>query len=63
MLGAVIPTLSATGALGFTDSSLTTASTLGLVGVGIGAVSIGPLTDRFGRRSEPDQLRRRCSPC
>ncbi len=50
VLGAVIPTLSATGALGFTDASLTTASTLGLVGVGIGAVTIGPLTDRFGRR-------------
>jgi MFS family permease len=51
VLGAVIPTLSATGALGFTDSSLTTASTLGLVGVGIGAVAVGPLTDRYGRRS------------
>lgn len=50
VLGAVIPTLSATGALGFTDASLTTASTIGLVGVGIGAVAIGPLTDRFGRR-------------
>jgi MFS family permease len=51
VLGAVIPVLSATGALGFTDSSLTTASTLGLVGVGIGAVAVGPLTDRYGRRS------------
>jgi MFS family permease len=50
VLGAVIPVLSATGALGFTDASLTTASTIGLVGVGIGAVLIGPLTDRFGRR-------------
>lgn len=50
VLGAVIPTLSKTGALGFTDASLTTASTIGLVGVGIGAVAIGPLTDRFGRR-------------
>lgn len=50
VLGAVIPTLSKTGALGFTDASLTTASTIGLVGVGIGAVCIGPLTDRFGRR-------------
>ncbi|HTW17385.1 MAG TPA: aromatic acid/H+ symport family MFS transporter [Nocardioides sp.] len=50
VLGAVIPTLSVTGALGFTDASLTTASTIGLVGVGIGAVAIGPLTDRFGRR-------------
>jgi AAHS family benzoate transporter-like MFS transporter len=50
VLGAVIPTLSKTGALGFTDATLTSASTIGLVGVGIGAVTIGPLTDRFGRR-------------
>ncbi len=51
VLGAVIPTLSKTGALGFTDSSLTMASTVGLIGVGIGAVCVGPLTDRFGRRT------------
>lgn len=51
VIGAVIPTLSATGALGFTDASLTTASTVGLIGVGIGAAMIGPVTDRFGRRS------------
>ena len=51
VLGAVIPTLSATGALGFTDSSLTMASTVGLVGMGIGAVGVGPLTDKFGRRT------------
>jgi MFS family permease len=50
VIGAVIPTLSKTGDLGFTDASLTTASTIGLVGVGIGALLIGPLTDRFGRR-------------
>ncbi|PUA78999.1 MFS transporter [Nocardioides currus] len=50
VLGAVIPTLSKSGDLGFTDSSLTLASTLGLVGVGLGAVTIGPLADRFGRR-------------
>ncbi|KAJ1683002.1 hypothetical protein LUZ63_021782 [Rhynchospora breviuscula] len=50
VLGAVIPTISREGALGFTDASLTTASTVGLVGVGLGAVAIGPLTDRFGRR-------------
>jgi MFS family permease len=46
----VIPTLLDTGALGFTKSTVTLASTLGLVGMGIGAVTIGPLTDRFGRR-------------
>ncbi len=50
VLGAVIPTLDKTGALGFTAASLTTAATIGLVGVGIGAVAIGPLADRFGRR-------------
>ncbi len=50
VIGAVIPTLSQSGDLGFTDASLTTASTVGLIGVGIGAVLIGPLTDRFGRR-------------
>src|SRR6185436_10565343 len=50
VIGAVIPTLSKTGDLGFTDASLTTASTVGLIGVGIGAVAVGPLTDRFGRR-------------
>ena len=50
VLGAVIPTIAESGALGFTESTLTLASTMGLVGVGIGAVAIGPLTDRFGRR-------------
>jgi MFS family permease len=50
VIGAVIPTISKSGDLGFTDASLTTASTMGLVGVGIGAVLIGPVTDRFGRR-------------
>jgi AAHS family benzoate transporter-like MFS transporter len=50
VLGAVIPVLSQSGDLGFTDSSLTLASTLGLVGVGLGAVAIGPVADRFGRR-------------
>jgi MFS family permease len=50
VLGAVIPVLGKTGALGFTDRSLTLVATIGLLGVGIGAVLIGPLTDRFGRR-------------
>lgn len=50
VLGAVIPVLSKTGDLGFTNSSLTMASTVGLIGVGIGAVAIGPLSDRYGRR-------------
>ena len=51
VLGVVIPTLLESGALGFTGPSITTASTLGLVGMGIGAVLIGPLTDRYGRRT------------
>ena len=51
VLGAVIPTLLESGDLGFTGPSVTLAATLGLVGVGIGAVAIGPLTDRVGRRS------------
>jgi len=50
VLGAVIPVLGETGALGFTDTSLTLVATIGLIGVGIGAVLIGPITDRFGRR-------------
>jgi AAHS family benzoate transporter-like MFS transporter len=50
VIGAVIPTISKSGDLGFTDASLTTASTVGLVGVGLGAVLIGPVTDRLGRR-------------
>jgi MFS family permease len=50
VLGVVIPTLLESGGLGFTGPTVTTASTLGLVGMGIGAVVIGPLTDRFGRR-------------
>jgi MFS transporter, AAHS family, benzoate transport protein len=51
VLGAVIPTLTETQALGFDSGSLTTAATVGLIGMGIGAVAIGPLTDRFGRRA------------
>ena len=57
VIGAVIPTLLETGDLGFTPAAATTASTIGLVGVGIGAVTIGPLTDRFGRAAQPDLLR------
>lgn len=50
VLGAVIPILDQTRALGFTPASLTWAATIGLIGVGLGAIAIGPLTDRFGRR-------------
>lgn len=50
VIGAVIPTLIDTGDLGFTPKLATTAATMGLVGVAIGALAIGALTDRFGRR-------------
>lgn len=50
VLGAVIPTLDSSGDLGFDASSLTMVATVGLIGVGIGAVLIGPITDRVGRR-------------
>lgn len=50
VLGALIPTLEAENALGFTAASLTSAATIGLVGVGIGAVACGPIADRIGRR-------------
>jgi len=41
VLGAVIPTLSKSGDLGFTPSSLTMAATVGLIGVGLGAFTVG----------------------
>jgi MFS family permease len=50
VLGAIIPTLLDTKHLGFTAGDATTVATLSLVGVAIGAVSVGPLSDRFGRR-------------
>ncbi|GAB3578743.1 aromatic acid/H+ symport family MFS transporter [Leifsonia lichenia] len=51
VLGTVIPTLIDTGALGFTPGGATAVATAGLVGVGIGALAVGPLTDRYGRRA------------
>jgi MFS transporter, AAHS family, benzoate transport protein len=50
VLGAIIPILLKTHYLGFTAAHATTAATLSLVGVAIGATSVGPLADRFGRR-------------
>ncbi|GAA3586050.1 aromatic acid/H+ symport family MFS transporter [Klugiella xanthotipulae] len=50
VLGTVIPTLVETGDIGFDGPSATFVSTIGLVGVGMGAVLIGPLADNFGRR-------------
>lgn len=51
VLGTVIPTLIDTGALGFDAPGATAVATAGLVGVGIGALTVGPLTDRYGRRA------------
>lgn len=50
VLGAVIPQLLATGALGFTPEGATLAATMSLVGVGLGAAGVGPIVDRVGRR-------------
>jgi MFS transporter, AAHS family, benzoate transport protein len=48
VLGAILPTLSADWDLTGNDGSVL--STVGLVGVAIGAVAVGTASDRFGRR-------------
>ncbi|CEA09748.1 4-hydroxybenzoate transporter PcaK [Arthrobacter saudimassiliensis] len=48
--GAAIPTLLDTGYAGMTSAGATYISTISLVGVGLGAALIGPISDRFGRR-------------
>ncbi|GHH05490.1 MFS transporter [Streptomyces rubradiris] len=50
VLGAIIPTLLKTRHLGMTAGDATTVATLSLVGVAIGALLVGPLADRLGRR-------------
>lgn len=50
VLGAVIPTLLKSHELGFDPVGATLAATISLVGVGLGALFIAPLSDRFGRR-------------
>ncbi|WP_373863347.1 MFS transporter [Rhodococcus marinonascens] len=50
VLGAIIPSLSEYEAWGLTTGTLTFISTLGLVGMTIGALTIGTLTDVVGRR-------------
>ncbi|MFE4837022.1 MFS transporter [Arthrobacter sp. NPDC056691] len=50
VLGTVIPTLIKTHELGFDAVGATYAATISLVGVGIGALFIAPLSDRLGRR-------------
>ncbi|WP_142057275.1 aromatic acid/H+ symport family MFS transporter [Pseudarthrobacter sp. B4EP4b] len=51
VLGTVIPTLIKTGELGFDAVGATLVATISLVGVGLGALFIAPLSDRFGRRN------------
>ncbi|MCC9144525.1 MULTISPECIES: MFS transporter [unclassified Arthrobacter] len=49
-LGASIPTLLDTQHAGIDAAGATFVATISLVGVGIGAALIGPISDRFGRR-------------
>ncbi|GIU56342.1 hypothetical protein NicSoilC12_20910 [Arthrobacter sp. NicSoilC12] len=51
VLGTVIPTLIKSQELGFDAVGATFAATVSLVGVGLGALFIAPLSDRFGRRN------------
>ncbi|MFI5612668.1 MFS transporter [Amycolatopsis sp. NPDC051903] len=50
VLGVVLPTLLRNPAWGLTPGTAAVISSTGLVGVMVGALAIGPLTDRFGRR-------------
>ena len=51
VLGTVIPTLIKSQELGFDAIGATFAATISLVGVGLGALFIAPLSDRLGRRN------------
>lgn len=50
VLGTVIPTLLGSNELGFDAPGATAVATAGLIGVGAGALLVGPLADRYGRR-------------
>lgn len=50
VIGVVIPSLLDDTSWNLTASSAGLISSLGLVGVMVGALVVGPLTDRFGRR-------------
>ena len=50
VLGTVIPVLVKDSVFGFTDVSATTVATTGLIGMTIGAMTIGTVTDYLGRR-------------
>jgi MFS family permease len=51
VLGVVLPSLLRDPAWGLDPASASLISVVGLVGVMVGALAAGPLTDRFGRRS------------
>ena len=51
VLGTVIPVLIKSQELGFDAVGATFAATISLVGVGLGALFIAPMSDRFGRRN------------
>lgn len=50
VLGVVLPTLLRDPGWGLTAASASLISAVGLVGVMVGALCVGPFTDRFGRR-------------
>ncbi len=50
VLGAVLPSMLENGELGMTTAQGTAVATAGLVGMMIGALAMGYLTDRLGRR-------------
>ena len=50
VLGTVIPVLVRDSVFGFTDASATAVATTGLIGMTIGAMTIGTITDYLGRR-------------
>jgi AAHS family benzoate transporter-like MFS transporter len=50
VLGVVLPSLLRDPSWGLDPASASLISAIGLVGVMVGALSVGPLTDRFGRR-------------
>ncbi|ROO86625.1 putative MFS family arabinose efflux permease [Actinocorallia herbida] len=50
VLGTVLPVLLGDEVWGLTPATATTVTTVGLIGMTIGALTIGPVTDRIGRR-------------
>lgn len=51
VLGVVLPSLLRDPAWGLTPGTASLISVVGLLGVMVGALAVGPLTDRFGRRT------------